>query len=173
MIADRWGVTAAEVARHYPCDDVVPAPVMQVWRGVTVDARPADIWPWLIQVRLAPYSYDWIDNFGRRSPRVLRGLTDPAPGDAFTRVGERFEIGRVLSVAREEHLTASILGAVMSYVLVPEGASTRLLLKIVMGSGRWWAPALSVGDLIMARRQLLNFKSRAEEAARQSAGLPE
>jgi hypothetical protein len=173
MIADRWGVTAAEVARHYPCDDVVATPVMEVWRGVTVHARPADIWPWLLQVRLAPYSYDWIDNFGRRSPRELLGLADPQPGDRFTRVGERFEVGRVLSVAREEQLTAKILGAVMSYVLVPEGASTRLLLKIVMGSGRWYAPALSLGDLIMARRQLLNFKARAEETAGRAVGLPE
>ncbi|MDT7539620.1 MAG: hypothetical protein QOI82_3205 [Actinomycetota bacterium] len=162
MIGDRWGVTAAEVTRRYPCDDLVPNPVMHVWRGVTVEAPPRDIWPWLLQVRLAPYSYDWIDNVGRRSPRSLLGLADPRPGDRFTRVGERFEIGRVLSVAREEHLTANILGAVMSYVLVPEGASTRLLLKIVMGSGRWYAPALSVGDLVMARRQLLNFKALAE-----------
>ena len=50
----------------------------------------------------------------------------------------------------------------MSYVLVPEGTTTRLLLKIAMGSGRWYAPALSIGDLVMARRQLLNFKALAE-----------
>ena len=41
MIADRWGVTDAEVARRYPCDELVKKPVMQVWRGVTVDASPA------------------------------------------------------------------------------------------------------------------------------------
>jgi hypothetical protein len=169
MIGDRWGVTATEVARHYPCDDLVPKPVMQVWRGVTVDAAPSDIWPWLIQVRLAPYSYDWIDNFGRRSPRTLLGLADPRPGDRFTRVGERFEFGRVLSVAVEEHLTASILGAVMSYILVPERDATRLLLKIVMGNGRWYAPALSVGDLVMARRQLWNFKALAESGRNAAA----
>ncbi|MDT7571621.1 MAG: hypothetical protein QOE05_1795 [Actinomycetota bacterium] len=168
MIGDRWGVTESEVARHYPCDDLVAKPVMQVWRGVTVHASPAEVWPWLVQVRLAPYSYDWIDNFGRRSPRSLVGFADPEPGDRFTRAGARFEIGRVLAVSREEHLTARILGAVMSYVLVPESGSTRLLLKIVMGSGRWYAPALSVGDLVMARRQLLNFKALAE-AGRPSA----
>jgi len=50
----------------------------------------------------------------------------------------------------------------MSYVLVPTGADTRLLLKIVMPGWRPLAPLLSVGDLVMARRQLLNFKALAE-----------
>jgi len=51
----------------------------------------------------------------------------------------------------------------MSYVLVPqEQDTTRLLLKVVMRASRWAAPGLSVGDLIMARRQLLNLKQLAE-----------
>ena len=51
----------------------------------------------------------------------------------------------------------------MSYLLVPqEQESTRLLLKVVMSTHRWIAPALSVGDLVMARRQLLNLKELAE-----------
>jgi hypothetical protein len=51
----------------------------------------------------------------------------------------------------------------MSYVLVPQPRdTTRLLLKIVMDAPRWAAGAVSVGDLIMARRQLLNFKQLAE-----------
>jgi hypothetical protein len=113
-------------------------------------------------VRLAPYSYDWIDNLGRRSPVQLRDLPDPRPGDTFTRVGGRVDLGRVLSAVPEEHLTATIMGAVMSYVLSPDRAATRLLLKIVMADDHWYAPALSVGDLVMARRQLLNLKALAE-----------
>lgn len=42
----------------------------------------------------------------------------------------------------------------MSYMLVQQASSTRLLLKIVMANGRWIAPLVSVGDLVMARRQL-------------------
>ena len=61
MIGDRWGVTEAEITRRYPCDDLVPYPVLQAWRGVTVRARPEHVWPWVTQIRLAPYSYDWID----------------------------------------------------------------------------------------------------------------
>jgi hypothetical protein len=55
------------------------------------------------------------------------------------------------------------MGAFMSYVLVPhEYDTTRLLLKIVMQTARWAALGLSVDDLIMARRQLLNLKRLAE-----------
>lgn len=31
------------------------------------------------------------------------------------------------------------------------------------GAGRWAAPFLSIGDLVMARRQLLNFKRLTEQ----------
>ena len=163
MIGDRWGVSAEEVARHYPCDDVVPAPDLQAWRGVTVHARSSDVWPWVTQIRLAPYSYDWIDNLGRRSPQELRDLAEPAVGEHFTTAGGR-PAGRILSVDPGVQLTARIMGAVMSYVLVPTERSTRLLLKVVGAPGRWVAPWLSVGDLVMARRQLLNLKRLAERS---------
>jgi hypothetical protein len=130
MISDRWGVSDSEVARSYPCDEFVVPPAWQAWRGVDVAAPAAAVWPWVAQVRLAPYSYDWIDNRGRRSPRDLTG---------------------------------TIMGAFMSYVLVPEEHdSTRLLLKVVMRTTRVKALGLSVGDLVMARRQLLNLKRLAE-----------
>ena len=35
-------------------------------------------------------------------------------------------------------------------------------MKLVTSVSRWVAPGLSVGDLIMARRQLLNLKRLAE-----------
>lgn len=162
MLGQRWGVTDDEVARSYPCDALVPAPAIELWRGVTIDATPAQVWPWLRQLRLAPYSYDWIDNLGRRSPRHLSPLPDPVPGDPYSKVAGRFAVGRVLSAAPEDHLTAVIMGAVMSYVLVAEGARTRLLLKIVMEQKRWYTAGVAVGDWPMARRQLLNLKRLAE-----------
>lgn len=162
MIGDRWGVADSEASRSYPCDDFVVSPVLQVWRGVRVEAPAAAVWPWVAQVRLAPYSYDWIDNLGRRSPRQLVGLPEPRVGEAFTTAGGR-KLGRIVSVDPGRQLTGTIMGAFMSYVLVPEEHdTTRLLLKVVMRTTRWTAPALSVGDLVMARRQLLNLKQLAE-----------
>ena len=165
MIGDRWGVTDAETARSYPCDDFVVSPTLQAWRGVHVEAPPEALWPWIGQVRLAPYSYDWIDNLGRRSPRELLGLPEPRVGERFTSVGGRPR-GRIFSVDRGKHLTGAIMGAFVSYVLVPaDHGTTRLLFKVVMEATRWPATALSVGDLIMARRQLLNLKQLAERHA--------
>jgi hypothetical protein len=166
MIGDRWGVSESETLRPYPCDDFVAAPTMQAWRGVRIEAPADAVWPWVAQVRLAPYSYDWIDNRGRRSPRHLVGLPEPRAGDQFTTAGGR-ELGRIVSVDPGKQLTGTIMGAVMSYVLVPqEPDTTRLLLKIVMRTTRWAAPGVSVGDLIMARRQLLNLKQLAERQQR-------
>jgi hypothetical protein len=170
VIGERWGVTDQDVAREYPCDVLVPSPALRLWRGVTVDAPPVAVWPWLCQLRLAPYSYDWVDNLGRRSPRELRGMPDPRPGEPFSRAGGRFDVGRVLAVGPGEHLTATILGVVLSYVLVPDGGSTRLLLKVVSARRHWYTPLLAVGDWPMARRQLLNLKALAERGAREAVG---
>ncbi len=164
VIGDRWGVTATETARRYPCDELVPTPAMQAWRGVTVQARAEQVWPWVAQLRLGPYSYDWIDNLGRRSPRELRDLPDPVVGEPFMSVAGGRPLGRIESVKLGEQLTGTLAGTVMSYVLVQidDGRRTRLLLKLVTSRGRLFAPLLSAGDLIMARRQLLNLAALAE-----------
>jgi hypothetical protein len=162
VLGDRWGVNPSDIMRSYPCDDFVVSPTLQAWRGVNVAAPREAVWPWVAQVRLAPYSYDWIDNLGHHSPRELVGLPEPHVGEHFTSTGGR-KVGRIVSLNQGEQLTGTILGAFMSYVLLDQGHdSTRLLLKVVMQTHRWAAPGLSVGDLIMARRQLLNIKHLAE-----------
>jgi len=167
VIGDRWGVSESEILRSYPCDDFVASPAVRAWRGVSVAASAEAVWPWVAQVRLAPYSYDWIDNLGRRSPRELAGLHEPKAGDRFTTAGGR-AVGRIVSVDPGTQLTGAILGAFVSYVLVPQQHDeTRLLFKLVLQATRWPAIGLCMGDLIMARRQLLNFKQLAERHQRQ------
>jgi hypothetical protein len=168
VIGDRWGVTDAEVARRYPCDEVVVAPTLQAWRGITVRATADRVWPWVGQIRLAPYAYDWIDNLGRRSPRELRGLPDPRVGEPFSAAFGGRPAGRILSVEPGVQLTGLIMGAVMSYVLVPvpDGSgATRLLLKLAAPGRPALTPLLCAGDLVMARRQLRTLARLAETAA--------
>ena len=142
---------------------------MQAWRGVTIHAPPERVWPWVVQIRLAPYSYDWIDNLGRRSPQELVALPDPVIGEPYTATAGH-SLGRIVAVEPGESLTARIMGVAMSYVIVPEGPATRLLLKVVSRRRGAAASLLCIGDLVMARRQLLNL-ARLAEAADDLPGL--
>ncbi len=166
MIGDRWGITDDEVRRRYGCDDLVRSPTLEAWRGVTVHADAATVWARVRQVRLAPYSYDLVDNLGRRSPRALLDVPEPRVGDPFTRAFGRDQ-GRVVAVDPGRELTAVIMGAYMSYAVLPapgqDAGRTRLVLKVVARTRKALAPALSVGDLVMARKQLLTLKQLAEQ----------
>jgi hypothetical protein len=73
-------------------------------------------------------------------------------------------MGRILSVDPPHQLTGRIAGAVISYVLdeQPGVGATRLVMKLITDLPRPLAPLLAVGDLVMARRQLLNLKELAE-----------
>src|SRR2546430_14943412 len=46
----RWGATDEEVARAMSGDDVVKRPTFNATRAVTIQARPEEIWPWLVQI---------------------------------------------------------------------------------------------------------------------------
>lgn len=168
MIGDRWGVSDAEVAASYPCDTFVDRPALRAWRGVDVAAPPQWVWPWVAQLRVAPYSYDWVDNGGRRSPRRLLDLPEPQVGDPFTATRGR-PIGRLLAVEPGRSLTGEVLGAVMTYVVAPvtsagsgDPGRSRLLLKVVMETSRPVAALVTLGDLVMARKQLLTWRDLAE-----------
>lgn len=81
----RWGATDEEIARGMPGDEIVARPVFNATRAVTVSARPAEIWPWLVQIgfgRAGWYSYDILDNLGRHnSEEILPEYQHLEPGD--------------------------------------------------------------------------------------------
>jgi hypothetical protein len=81
----RWGATDQEVARAMPGDEIVARPVFNATRAVTVNGRPEEIWPWLVQIgfgRAGWYSYDILDNLGRHSSEeILPEYQHLAPGD--------------------------------------------------------------------------------------------
>ena len=66
-----WGTTAAERRSAFRCDSFFDGPTDAFWRGVTIDAPRRVIFRWLCQMRVAPYSYDLVDNLGKPSPSVL------------------------------------------------------------------------------------------------------
>jgi proline iminopeptidase len=70
----RWGATDEEVDGPYPGADVVPDGKRGATMAVTIDAPPHQVWPWLVQLggdRAGWYSWDSLDNAGRRSAQVI------------------------------------------------------------------------------------------------------
>ena len=70
-ISETWGTTPEERRLAFPCDNLIAEADDALYRGVTVNASPSTVFRWLCQMRVAPYSYDWIDNGGKRSPAAL------------------------------------------------------------------------------------------------------
>lgn len=87
----RWGATAEEVARSMPGDDLVISPSFCATRGISIQGRPEDIWPWLVQMgygRAGFYGYDLIENLGRgtgirSAGSILPELQHPKTGDVL------------------------------------------------------------------------------------------
>src|SRR5215471_6329248 len=82
-VARWWGSTETERRAAYPCDRLMPDADRALFRGIDVAAPAPVAFRWLCQLKAAPYSYDWIDNGGRPSPRHLTpGLEQLARGQA-------------------------------------------------------------------------------------------
>ena len=70
----RWGATDAEVEGPYPGAELIPGGTRSATMGVTIDAPPERVWPWLAQMgygRAGWYSWDRLDNFGKHSAEEL------------------------------------------------------------------------------------------------------
>ena len=170
-----WGTEPSERQLAYPCDELISHPEAILFRGVTINASPANSFRWLCQMRVAPYSYDWIDNGGKQSPQVLTpGLDQLDVGQDFMTIFTlvAFEHDRSLTLRTKTPSRAGkVFGDVaVSYCIVKRSSSScRLLAKLLVQypptvRGRLMAALLPWGDLIMMRRQLLNFKHLAEKS---------
>ena len=156
----------------FPCDRYL-SPVDGVYfRAVEVKAPAPVVFRWLCQLRVAPYSYDWIDNFGRQSPRQLIDGLD------HLEVGQRvMSIFRLVEYETDRHLTIvlasrkdrEIFGEIAgSYVILPQTElCCRLVVKLLVRYPKrsfwfWMRWFLPWGDLVMMRKQLLTLKHLAE-----------
>jgi hypothetical protein len=154
---------------------VLPAAPFDLYRAVTVEAPASVVFRWLCQLRVAPYSYDVLDNGGRRSPREL------TPGLDELAIGQKFMIFKLADFEPSKQLTLRIVPGrprrllgdlAVSYTVVPDGeARCRLVVKLrvdLPGDGllaRLHRSALAWGDLVMMRKQLLTLKELAETPA--------
>lgn len=174
-----WGSTAVERDGRWPCDEHLADPDAALFRAVDVAAPRAVVFRWLCQLRAAPYSYDRLDNLGRRSPQTL------TPGLERLEVGQRmqtifrlveFEAGRSVTMVSEGRTFGRV---VVTYRAVSVDAGrSRIVVKLLVRypRGAPHAPLMRLvlppGDLVMMRRQLLNLKELAEGTAAAGDLLP-
>jgi hypothetical protein len=153
-------VRPSERTASLPCDPLRPPGGVRADRAIGIAAPPAIVFSWLCQLRAAPYSYDILDNLGRRSPR------ERDPELAHLRVGQRFMTIFVLqSFVDGEQITLRSKGVAVTYAVRPEGAGSRLHVRVLFGGPWLLARVLALGDLVMMRKQLLTLKSLAEHEA--------
>jgi hypothetical protein len=134
-----WNVTAAEVAADYPCDRLVQTPVRRLTRGIDIDAPASVVFRWLCQLRVAPYSYDWIEHITGRAVSTAERLYG------------------VVAITYRVTPQSSSAARLVVRLLVHE--PTRWWHGIRFQLLAW-------GDLIMMRKQLRTLKGLAEQTAR-------
>ncbi|UCG51698.1 MAG: hypothetical protein JSW58_16185 [Candidatus Latescibacterota bacterium] len=175
----RWGATDIEVKRSMLGDGLVANPSFNATRAVTVDARPEDIWPWIIQIgygRAGWYSYDWIDNLGRPSAeRIIPELQHMEPGDRVP-MGPG-EMGMtVAAVEPGEWMVWGDESASWVWGLYPVDENQTRLITRVRIHYDWAHPTIvfnlliDVGDIVMMPKCMLGIKWRAEALSRSREG---
>lgn len=163
-----------ERARSLPGDDLIQN-AAESTRSIELVAQPGEVFDWLAQMgfgRAGWYSYDWIDNLGRRSARRI------VPEWAVHRAGDSMPGGpidfTVELLDRPHHLVIGLRGRsvgpygidfTLAYQLEPRAPvgttlTVRARTRIDGPGGELASRALLVGDGIMVRRQLRGLARR-------------
>jgi len=178
---DRWGATDDEITASFMGDELVPSPAVTYTRAITVNATPAEIYPWLVQMgaeRGGMYSYSWFETNVLRCELINAdrihgewqglGVGDavkmcpgnwgpPAYEVALMETGQAFVIG---------HQENGKWLDIWQFNLAPQtDGTTRLITRSRdMKAGGIWN-VIRPGQFIMERGMLLGIKERAEAMA--------
>jgi hypothetical protein len=174
----RWGTTDQEVTRQMPGDEIVRRPVFNATRAVTVNARPEEIWPWLVQIgygRAGWYSYDLLDNLGRHSSeQILPEHQQLEPGDLVP-LGPGEQSGMWVKSTRPYESMVwwdrKRQASSWTWGLYPvDSEHTRLVTRVRNDyrksmSAMLFGLLVELADFPMMRRCMLGIKRRAEQQA--------
>ena len=196
-----WGATGAERQRLMPGDEVVTDPAFVTTHAITIDAPPADVWPWLVQMGWHQggwYTAEWVDRllFPDNRPAAdriileLQGrkvgdfLPDGAPETECGFVIERLDPDRCLVLHSTTHIPLSWrrkLGAhidwTWTFQLHDLGDRTRFIFRCRGNAGPWWLLAgyqalIVPADFVMSRQMLRGVKERSERLSAQRRPAP-
>lgn len=188
----RAGATDSEVQGPYPGAGLIPDSTRSATMAVTIKAPPSRVWPWLVQMgtdRGGWYSWDRLDNFGRRSAETIHPAWQQiAVGDRLAAkpdgsqwwevaalepdrfLGLRMSLdlrGRPFDPARQRprHYTDSIWGFELKEW--PDGRTRLVVSGYWALRPKWLQPFMSIlllepSHWVMQTRQFSNLKRLAE-----------
>jgi hypothetical protein len=177
-----WGTSPEEWSIALPGDAVPRTPRFEVLHGVTIDAPPSAVWPWLVQIghdRAGFYSYDWLERLFladvHNVKELRRGWQSRQAGDRVYATQEGYFGGLFgnrpgWTVTLVEPDRALVLEHWGAFVLLPTSdGHTRFLIRSTMSNERipaWAAAVNMVGfqlpHFIMQRKMMLTIKLLAE-----------
>ena len=190
-----WRATPLERREQFPGDDLIPEARGGATHAITIRARAADIWPWLVQLgcdRAGFYSYDRLDNAGRANAhRIIPEFQNTKVGDVVpSRPGSpngfevlRMEPPRILLLGAflrvpgfsnqpwEGQRPRAYVRSSWLFLLREQRDATRLVVRVRGMIRPAWlglivnAP-MAPAHVVMQRKQLLNLRCRAEQLAR-------
>jgi len=176
MMFENWGATTSEISRRLPGDELITTPAFSATRAITIEASTTEVFPWIAQMGLGRagwYSYDLIDNFGRKSATsvhpewAVSSVGDVVPGGPISFVVTHIDAPHHLVLSLRGHKQTSRIKFTLAYALNDDGQNTRLIsrvrseLRFPLGAPLLKS-TLGPGDGVMLRRQLLGVKDRAE-----------
>lgn len=180
----RWGSTAEERARAMPGDSLVLSRSFCATRAITIEGRPEDIWPWLVQMgydRAGFYGYDLIENVGSKTG--IHSLESIDPPLEHPKAGDVLPISAVASlefdsIHPDKYLiwrsAASPPDGSFTWALYPvDGNHTRLISRIRLRY-HWTDRRLLLdlftefADHVAVPKILLGIKARVEGRPPQS-----
>lgn len=173
MIFQFWGATKEEIESSVIGDDICKNATLVATRSITIAAPPQDVFPWIRQMgfgRAGWYSYDWLDNLGRKSASTIHdewqsvksGDKVPSGPIAFTASIVDSPRHFVLEI-RTKGKKSPRLHFTLAYELRDHPQGTRLVTRmrshINLPFGSLCEKlVLGPGDGVMLRRQLLNIQ---------------
>ena len=125
----KWGASADEARQQMPGDDLVPSPLLETTRAISIDAPAERVWQWLLQLgtgRGGWYSYDFLENMmglGVHSARtIVPELQSLAVGDVIPAAPPPYIGFRVQTIDPPKVLaTATAFDMIAGLMLEPGG----------------------------------------------------
>jgi hypothetical protein len=174
-----WGATDEEIKQKMPGDELIEKPDYVSTRAVTIEAKPEEVYPWLIQIgqgRGGAYSYDWIENMLgldiHSVNEIVPELQDLKVGDTIPLEpnGTGLEV-KILGKNKTMTLAYPDGGWTWDFGLYPLSENetrlvsrNRFFLEEASLGFRFYLKLIEPGAFVMERKMLLGIKDRAEKS---------